>query len=292
MDVHPVRIGLKAAGQHATIEALQAVWRIADERGFDHCWAFDHFAPIFSDVHGDVFEGWTMLAGMAALTSRTRVGLMVTGNTYRHPGVLAKMAVTVDHLSAGRLEFGLGAAWAEDEHSMFGLEFGTVGQRIARLKEALQVVRSLWTEPQTDFEGTYYHLKGAVSNPKPVQRPFPPIWVGGGGERKTLRVVAELADVWNLVGGAADDAARKSKILDQHCIDVGRDPGSIRRSMQVYFRSTDPGSAVELAASYLEAGFTELIIGVGGEDIVREASVVADEVMPAIRELAQKGNFT
>ena len=284
--MNPIRIGLKASGQHSTIDALRKVWKIADERGFDHCWAFDHFAPIFSDVHGDVFEGWTMLAAMAALTNRTRVGLMVTGNTYRHPGVLAKMAVTVDHLSGGRLEFGLGAAWAEDEHAMFGLEFGTVGQRIARLKEALQVIRSLWTEAQTDFDGKYYQLKEAVSNPKPVQKPFPPIWVGGGGERKTLRVVAELADVWILVGGAPEDAAHKSAILDQHCADDGRDPARIRRSMQVFFRSNDPRAAVELAQGYLEVGFTELIIGVGGEDIVREALVVADEVMPAIRELA------
>ena len=286
--MHPIRIGLKASGQHASIESLRSVWKIADERGFDHCWAFDHFAPIFSDVHGDVFEGWTMLAAMAAVTTRTRVGLMVTGNTYRHPGVLAKMAVTVDHLSAGRLEFGLGAAWAEDEHAMFGLEFGTVGQRIARLKEALQVIRSLWTEAQTDFDGKYYQLKEALSNPKPVQKPFPPIWVGGGGERKTLRVVAELADVWNLVGGAPEDAAHKSAILDQHCADVGRDPAQIRRSMQVFFRSNDPRAAVELAQGYLGVGFTELIIGVGGGDLVHEAEVVANEVMPAIRELAAR----
>ena len=261
---------------------------MADERGFDHCWAFDHFAPVFSDLQGDVFEGWSMLAGMAALTTRTRIGLMVTGNTYRHPGVLAKMAVTVDHLSGGRLEFGLGAAWAEDEHTMFGLEFGSVGERIARLKEALLILRSLWTEEQTTFEGRYYHLQNAVSNPKPVQKPFPPIWVGGGGERKTLRVVAELADVWNLVGGAPDDAARKSEILNQHCADSGRDPADIRRSMQVFFRSEDPRGAIELAQGYLEVGFTELIIGVGGEDIVHEANVVASEVMPAIREFAKR----
>ena len=270
------------------MQALREVWKVADEFGFDHCWAFDHFAPVFSDLQGDVFEGWSMLAAMAALTTRTRIGLMVTGNTYRHPGVLAKMAVTVDHLSGGRLEFGLGAAWAEDEHTMFGLEFGSVSERIARMKEALLILRSLWTDEQTTFEGRYYQLQNAVSNPKPIQKPFPPIWVGGGGERKTLRVVAELADVWNLVGGAPDDAARKSEILNQHCADAGRDPADIRRSMQVFFRSEDPRGAIELARGYLEVGFTELIIGVGGEDILHEANVVASEVMPAIRAFASR----
>src|SRR5581483_9247394 len=134
----------------------------------------------------------------------------------------------VDHLSGGRLEFGIGAAWAENEHTMLDLEFGTVGQRIARLEEACRMAKLLWTEERSDFEGDHYRLRGAIANPKPVQKPHPPIWIGGSGERKTLRVVAEHADVWN-GGGDPDEAARLSGVLDRHCADVGRDPAVVLR---------------------------------------------------------------
>ena len=137
-----LRVGLKLSGQGTTAEELRAVWQVADAGGFDHCWNFDHFAALGGDPELDVFEAWTMLGAMAEATARVRIGCMVTGNTYRHPGVLAKMAVTVDHLSGGRLEFGLGAAWAELEHTMLGLEFGTAGQRIARLEEACRVIKA------------------------------------------------------------------------------------------------------------------------------------------------------
>ena len=233
---HDLRFGLKLSGQGTTIEELRDVWRIADDGGFDHCWDFDHFAGIGGDPELDVFEGWTLLAAMAEATSRVRIGCMVTGNTYRHPAVLAKTAVTVDHLSGGRLEFGLGAAWAEIEHTMLDLEFGTVGRRIARLDEACRMIKLLWTEERSDFEGRYYRLDGAIANPKPVQRPHPPIWIGGSGERKTLRVVAEHADVWNAAGGDPAEVARLSGVLDRHCADVGRDPAEIRRSVQTALR--------------------------------------------------------
>src|SRR6266540_2181362 len=196
---HPLRFGLKASGQWITIEELRACWKIADEAGFDHLWDFDHLASIGANgPAGPIYEGWALQAAMAQATKRVRIGCMVTGNTYRHPGVLAKMAVTVDHLSGGRLEFGLGAAWAEGEHAMLGLEFGAVGQRIARLEEACRVVKLLWSEERATLDGEHYRLADAIANPKPVQQPHPPIWIGGTGERKTLRVVAEHADVWNL----------------------------------------------------------------------------------------------
>lgn len=166
-------LGIKLSPQNCTIEDLRAVWRIADEAGFDHLWAFDHFDPIFADVQGDVFEGMTLLAAMAEATSRVRIGLMVTGNTYRHPGVLAKMATTIDHVSGGRLEFGLGASGAEVEHTMLGIPFQTPGERIRRLGEALAVCRMLWTEDNVSFAGRYYTLSGATQNPKPLQRPHP-----------------------------------------------------------------------------------------------------------------------
>jgi alkanesulfonate monooxygenase SsuD/methylene tetrahydromethanopterin reductase-like flavin-dependent oxidoreductase (luciferase family) len=175
-----LRYGLKLS-QNATIDQYRAVWRIADEADFDHCWCMDHFATLGSRDDGPIFEAWTLLAAMAATTSRTRIGCAVTGNTYRHPAVLAKAAVTVDHLSGGRLEFGIGAGWAENEHTMLGLQFGTAGDRADRLEEACQVIRSLWTQARTSFAGQHYQLSGAVAEPKPVQQPHPPIWIGGAG---------------------------------------------------------------------------------------------------------------
>jgi F420-dependent oxidoreductase-like protein len=275
-------VGIKLAPQNCTIADLRAVWRIADEAGFDHLWAFDHFSPIFANVAGDVFEGMSLLAAMAEATSRVRIGLMVAGNTYRHPGVLAKMATTIDHLSGGRLEFGLGAGGAEVEHTMLGIPFYTTGERIRRLGEALTVCRKLWTEERSSFDGRYYTLTDAVSNPKPLQRPHPPIWVGGGGEKVTLRVVAEHADVWNVIG-SVEEVVRKASVLDQHCAELGRDPAEIKRSVQPRFDPTDPAAMVDLLHAYIDAGFTETIIYVppGGEP-VRAAEIAAARVLPEL----------
>jgi F420-dependent oxidoreductase-like protein len=275
-------LGLKLSPQHCTIDQLRAVWRIADEAGFDHLWAFDHFNPIFSDVAGNVFEGMTLLAAMAEATSRVRIGLMVAGNTYRHPGVLAKMATTIDHLSGGRLEFGLGASGAEIEHTMLGIPFYTAGERIRRLGEALTVCRKLWTEERASFDGRYYTLTDAVSNPKPLQRPHPPIWVGGAGEKLTLRVVAEHADVWNVIG-SVEDVVRKATVLEQHCADIGRDPAEIKRSVQPRFDPAEPEAMIDSLHAYIEAGFTENIIYVPpGGDPVRAAEIAAERVLPVI----------
>src|SRR3954471_7784579 len=153
MPDHPVRLGLQLSPPMCTIEDLRGVWRIADEAGFHHVWGFDHFNPIFAPVEGPIHEGWMLLAAMAEATTTTRIGLMVTGNTYRHPGVLAKMATTVDHLSGGRLEFGLGAAWAEVEHTMLGLPFHTTAGRIRRMGEALTLIKQLWTLETANFTG-------------------------------------------------------------------------------------------------------------------------------------------
>src|SRR3989454_11872120 len=195
----PLRLGLKNSGQATTIEGIRDVWRMADEGGFDHVWDFDHLASIGADgTERPVYEGWSLLAAIAASTRRVRLGCMVTGNTYRHPVLLAKMAVTVDHLSGGRLEFGIGAAWAEIEHEMYGFE--GLDHRVGRLSESLQVIKSLWTEERTNFDGRYYHLKDAIANPKPIQQPYPPLWIGRPGVT-TLRLVARHADVWNIAGG-------------------------------------------------------------------------------------------
>src|SRR5207302_10714499 len=179
---HPLRFGLKASGQDISIEALRAVWRIADDAGFDHLWDFDHLASIGpGGPDRPIYEGWALQAAMAQATRRVRIGCLVTGNTYRNPALLVKLAVTVDHLSGGRLEFGIGAAWAEIEHEMYGIE--GLDHRVGRFSESLQILRSLWTEPRTNFEGRYYTMRDAVCIPKPVQQPHPPIWIGAGGDR-------------------------------------------------------------------------------------------------------------
>src|SRR3977135_3406669 len=173
---HPLRFGLKNSGQDTTIEALRTVWRIADEAGFDHVWDFDHLASI-GDGGPDrpIYEGWTMQAAMAQATKRARVRCLADGNTYPHPVHLAKEAVTVDHLSGGRLEFGIGAAWAEIEHQMYG--FDGLAHRGARLRESLRIIKSLSPEERTSFEGRYYHFKDAIATPKPIQKPYPPFWI-------------------------------------------------------------------------------------------------------------------
>ena len=282
---HPVRVGIKLSQQLNTIEQQRAVWRLADEAGFDHLWIFDHFNPIGgAPLDGVIWEGWTLLAAMAEATSRVRIGNMVTGNTYRHPGVLAKIATTVDHLSAGRLEFGIGAGWAEVEHTMLGLDFPGVGERLRRLDEACTVIKKLWTEERADFDGRYYNLTGALANPKPVQRPYPPIWIGGGGEQRTLRIVATHADVWNFAGGPVETAIHKVEVPERHCGDIGRDPAEIRLSVQLRFNSDDVDLFLREVESFSQAGFTELIVIVSEPDSLGKAEAVAGEVLPRFRD--------
>lgn len=277
------RIGLKLAPQFTTVDELRTVWRIADDHGFDTCWTFDHFASIGPRPDGDVLDGWTLLGSMAEITRRTRIGVLVTGVTHRHPAVLAKMATTVDHLSGGRLEMGMGAAWAENEHCMLGLDFPPNGPRIDRLAEACEVLKLLWTQPRATFAGRHYTLRDAVAEPKPLQRPHPPLWIGGSGERKLLRVVARFADVWNHTSTDPQESARLSGVLDRHCAAIGRDPATIRRSAQFPFAG-DVAGLQRLAAALVARGFRDLVIVVRGDDPVRNAEAVAAE-LPRLREL-------
>lgn len=276
------RFGIKLS-QRVSVDQMRAFWAVADDAGFDHCWVMDHFASLGGDDGGDIFDGWALLAAMAVATRRTRIGCMVTGNTYRHPGVLAKMAVTVDHLSGGRLEFGLGAGWAENEHTMFGLRFGTFGERFDRLTEALQVIRSLWTEPRTTFGGEHYQVKDAVAEPKPLQRPYPPIWIGGSGRRRTLRITAEYADAWNATGETPEEMAELSTVLDRHCADVGRDPAEIRRTVQLVWKG-DADELVRSAERYAAVGVPEMILVVRDADPVAEAEKLA-AALPRLRSV-------
>jgi F420-dependent oxidoreductase-like protein len=280
---HPLRFGLKLSGQDTTVDTLRTVWRIADKAGFDHVWDFDHLASI-GDGGPDrpIFEGWALQAAMAEATKRARIGCLVTGNTYRHPVLLAKQAVTVDHLSGGRLEFGIGAAWAEIEHSMYGIE--GLDHRVGRLSESLQIIKSLWTQERTSFAGRYYQLKDAIANPKPVQKPHPPIWIGASGE-STLRLVARHADVWNAAGGG-DAEKMKDMIakLEAACGAIGRDPSEIRRSLQFGWDGAESASLLDESARYLELGFTEQVIYLRGPDPGRVAGKVA-ELLPELRRL-------
>jgi len=273
---HPLRIGLKLSGQDTTIEALRSVWRTADEAGFDHVWDFDHLASIGEGgPDRPIYEGWTLQAAMAEATKRVRIGCLVTGNTYRNPAVLAKMAVTVDHLSGGRLEFGIGAAWAEIEHQMYG--FDGLDHRVGRLSESLQIIRSLFTQEKTDFEGRYYHFKGAIANPKPVQKPHPPLWIGASGPT-TLKLVARHADVWNIAGGDPDRVKELTPVFEEACVAVSRDPKEIRRSLQFGWDGRDRGELLEMCGKYLELGVTEQVIYLRGGQPEALASKIADSL--------------
>jgi probable F420-dependent oxidoreductase len=289
---HPLRLGIKLS-QDQPIETYREVWRIAEEGGLDHCWAMDHLASI-GPIGDDrpIFDGWELLAAMAASTRRVRIGLLVTGITYRNPALLAKVATTVDHLSGGRLEFGIGAAWAANEHEMYGIP--GLDHRVGLLSEGLQIFKMLWTQERTNFEGRYFTMRNAVANPKPVQKPHPPIWIGAGGPA-TMRLTARHADVWNASGAVSqseESAVAGSKQLDELCGEIGRDPGEIRRSAQMP-AGDDPARLIERLHRYYEAGFTELVVILGGGSMPTTSSpsgiaeMVAEKVLPEMRVLAR-----
>ncbi len=230
-----LRFGIHSGPQYTDFPQYLELWQTAEALGLDWASVFDHFMPIFADPEGPCFEGMTLLAAMAAHTSRLRCGMTVVGVTYRHPAVLAKMAATIDHVSGGRLELGLGAAWFELEHGQYGIPFPPIGERMDMLDEAVRIVTGLWTQQRTTFEGRHYRLRDALCEPKPLQQPRIPLWIGGGGERRTLRIVAEHADGWNTFLAPLDDYRHKLAVLERHCQSVGRDPGDIRK--QLVFRT-------------------------------------------------------
>ncbi|GIX49787.1 MAG: hypothetical protein KatS3mg131_3998 [Candidatus Tectimicrobiota bacterium] len=223
-------------------EQVQALWRHAEATGWDAAFVADHFMPNTPDPVTPTLECWTTLAGLALCTQRLRIGTLVAGNTYRHPAVLAKMATNVDIMSGGRLICGLGAAWQQNEHEAYGIPFYTVRERLERLEEACQVLLALWHEPKATFQGKYYQLRHAPLFPKPVQQPHPELLIGGGGERRTLRIAAKYADHWNVWGGP-EILRRKIRILEDHCAAVGRDPRTIKRSANMPLLLTDQPEA-------------------------------------------------
>jgi F420-dependent oxidoreductase-like protein len=214
------RFGIQLQAQRTTWPEYVTALRSVEELGFDSVWNFDHMLPFAGPADGSCFETWTTLAAMAATTSRIRVGALVNGVLYRDPATLAKSAVMVDHISDGRLEFALGAAWAEREFHAYGLPFPPVAERMARLQEALDIAKALWTQPRTTYQGTYYTINDAPCEPKPVQRPMP-IMIGGTG-RRTLRIAARYATIWNGVASPAE-CARAIELLRGFCGEIGRD---------------------------------------------------------------------
>jgi F420-dependent oxidoreductase-like protein len=226
------RFSIQVGQQFASWPEPVALWGEAERLGYDAAFAYDHFVAVMMDPYDPCLEAWTALAALAARTTRLRLGVLVTGNTYRHPAVLAKMATTVDVVSGGRPEFRIGAGWFEPEHRSLGIPFRTAGERCAMLDEALHVIRALWTERDVSFDGRFYRLAGAIAEPKPIQQPHPPIVVAGSGERRMLRVVARHADGWSSFGSPSV-CARKIAVLVEHCRAEGRDVDVIEKSMPV-----------------------------------------------------------
>jgi F420-dependent oxidoreductase-like protein len=257
-----MRYAIKTAPQMTTWQAMLEVWRAADGiEVFESAWNFDHFEPILGKPrNGPCLEGWTTLAALAQATSRIRVGCMVTGMPYRHPSVLANMAATVDVISGGRLELGLGAGWNQDEADALGIELPPLKERFDRFDEGLEVIVRLLRDDVADFDGEHHRLRAASCEPKPVQRPHPPIWIGGTGPTRTLRAVARHAQYWNTPFTSPDDLGRLLGILRGHCEDVGRDPSEITVTAQVIHDPAAGPSATADACAELEAAGLQLAV--------------------------------
>lgn len=294
MTGFPLRFGVKV-GQDVTADELRYVWQTADSAGFDHVFCLDLFAAIYEGgPDRPIFEGWALQAAAAVTTTRARVGALFSGNTHRPPWLLAKLAVTVDHLSGGRLEFGIGAGYEATGHRMYDIP---LEHRIGRLDESLECLKLLWTQERTDFQGRYYTLRDAIANPKPVQKPHPPIWMGAAGDLM-LRVVARHADVWHypvkaIVGTDQTPWINKFRAaqeqFDQDGERVARDVTGVRRCIQVTWNAKDPQALVDTCATWLEEGCTEHVIYLQPRLLdppgVKKAADAAAAVLPELQKL-------
>jgi F420-dependent oxidoreductase-like protein len=280
-----LRFGI-ATDQNLPWPTLVERWQLFEALGFDSAWNCDHLVQP-SRPTGPYLEAWTLLAGLAARTERIRIGVLVSSNTFRHPVLLAKEALTVDHISNGRLELGLGAGWYEPEHTTFGIEFPPTAERVARYREAIEVVDRLLRNDSSTFTGRFYQLRDAPSRPRPVQQPRPPLMLGAHGPRM-LRVVAEYADAWNSFGTVAEMRQRNA-ILNEHCAAIGRNPHSIVRSLYIWPASMgeDPWQSVDafedMVSRYAEAGVNEFLVDVPPETDLRVVERVAAEALPRLR---------
>ncbi len=282
------RFGIMTAPSQVDYRDILRVWREADDiPEIEHAWLFDHLLPIFGDPSGPIYEGWTLLSALAAQTQRLRLGVLVTSNRIRPPAMLAKIAATVDVVAGGRLDFGIGAGsrpslpMARREYDAHGLAFEDAAHAVGSLAEACTVIRRLWTEPEPfDFNGTYVQLSGAWCNPKPIQRPHPPIMIGGRSAG-VLRIVAEHADLWNIPGGDIDDVKRRSALLDRYCTEIGRDPDEIVRSIHLSVSYDRPGQTVAAIGEAVDAGFGHIVLGLSAPYPSDVARWVTDELITA-----------
>lgn len=272
-----MRFGLDVAQQRMPWDELVRRVRLAETLGFDGVWGFDHFEPMYGEGPGETFEGMTTLAALAGVTSRIRLGLLVTGVTYRHPSVLAAQALTVDHASHGRLELALGAAWFDKEHTELGIPFPTTSERFELLEDALEIVTRLYTGEVVSYDGRSVSLRGAQMRPLPVQRPHPPIWIGGTGPRRTLPLAARYADVWHAFGtpNSLRDANAR---LDELAAAAGRAPSAIMRAGSLSLDDLD--TARTHAGKWQEAGYGYLVCGWPATGDA-QVEAFAHDVMPA-----------
>jgi F420-dependent oxidoreductase-like protein len=299
------------------IEGAEAKWakavevaEAAEALGYDSLWVYDHVHNVPVPAHEAVFECWTTLAAISQRTSRVRLGQMVGCASYRNPGLLAKIAANVDVISGGRLDWGIGAGWYEHEYRAYGYDFPPARDRIAMLRETVEIVRSLWTGPDTTYSGKHFTLSGAQCDPKPLQDPHPPILIGGGGEQLTLRVVARLADRSNF-GGKPDEFAHKCEVLQRHCDAVGRDYDEIEKtwSPEIHVRETEaelraiggstfgepfdswqagnlvgtPDQVIEKIHAYREMGVSSIIAWNRDYPSTDTLTLVGEQVIPAFR---------
>jgi F420-dependent oxidoreductase-like protein len=271
-----MQFGLDVAQQRMPWSEIASRAQLAEELGFDGIWGFDHFQPMYGSGPGECFEGYTTLAALAAVTTRVRLGLLVTGITYRHPSILAAEAITIDHVSNGRLELALGSAWFDREHHELGIPFPPTRDRIDMLDEAVEIMIGLMTTDGYSFAGKHFELEDATLLPRPVQQPHVPVWIGGTGERRTLPLVARFGDAWHGFGGVAQ-LREKSRRIDQLAAAAGRDPASILRTASLSLDG--PMDEVKRTVDeWRDAGFGYLIAGWPGDGRARVEQFV-DEVV-------------
>lgn len=277
------RYAIKTPNHHTTWDNMLEIWKEADRiELFESAWNWDHLYPLRSDPHGTSLDGWVTLAALARETTRIRIGSMVNGMHFRHPSITAKMAVTLDHVSGGRLNLGLGAGWFEEEAEAHGIELGSMKERMDRFEEGVEVILSLLSNEETDFSGRFYRLRGALSQPKAVQRPHPPIVIGGTGRKRTLRCVARWAQMWDALIVGPDQWRELRQVLEEHCGAVGRDSAQIDCSVHVrYTNHDDVNQVAEEAAKHHANGVDVVVFTMGSPNHVAMVTRLAEALARA-----------
>jgi alkanesulfonate monooxygenase SsuD/methylene tetrahydromethanopterin reductase-like flavin-dependent oxidoreductase (luciferase family) len=282
-DPMPVKFGLQLWSQQTDWASFRNAALAAEANGWDSVWTWDHLLAIFGPWEQPIFEGWSVLAALGPITNRVRLGLMVGANTFRHPGLTAKLATTLDHVSDGRAVVGIGAAWFEREHDAFGIDFGaSPGERIGWLDESVMLMRRLFDGERVDHDGPRYTMRDALCEPRPVQ-PHLPILIGGSGRQKTLRVVAERADAWN-TSGSYEQVSDALRTLEAHCADVGRDIRTIEKTVSFHIILRDDSAAADARTRELLAGN-----GVAADDFGGYVAGTPGEVADELRRFRELG---